>query len=220
LRLAQPPSGRCSHITWFVAHPPCHTVLTITQLGLTSGQTLEQWSSDISLAQAAGIDGFALNAGPSDSYGEEQVALAYAAAEGTGFVMFISFDMVCFFTQHYRLPSDRLQCCGSWTVDQVAAWINATKDSSAQLKVDGKPFVSTFEGPSFASSWASVIAQTGEIFLVPDWTSLGPAGLSQHLSKIFGACEFPVLLHYFILTPQSPGTPGPPTSAQKPTLRT
>lgn len=65
-----------------------------TQVGLTSNQTHHQWRSDIQLAQAAGIDGFALNIGPADSFSEEQLELAYAAADDTGFHLFISFDMV------------------------------------------------------------------------------------------------------------------------------
>ncbi|KAA8903854.1 glycoside hydrolase [Sphaerosporella brunnea] len=142
-------------------------------VGLTSGQTADQWASDIAAAKAAGIDGFALNSGPSDSYTLTQLTLAYNAAAAAGnFVMFISFDMAC---------------CGAWPVDQVSSFINSYKDHSAQYKVDGKPFVSTFEGPSFADSWASVKAATGPIYLVPDWSSLGPSGVAQHLNIIDGA---------------------------------
>lgn len=64
------------------------------QLGITNGQTLSDWTKDIQLAKASKIDGFALNAGPSDSYGETQLALAYQAAEQNNFKVFISFDMV------------------------------------------------------------------------------------------------------------------------------
>lgn len=71
-------------------------------------------------------------------------------------------------------------------------WINAYKGSRAQFMVDGKPFVSTFEGPGFAASWADVKAQTGPLYLVPDWTSLGPDGVAQHLDKIDGACKTPI----------------------------
>lgn len=67
-----------------------------TQLGLTSDQTLAQWESDIAQAQSAGLDGFALNAGPSDQFGDQQLALAYQAAEAAGFKLFVSFDMVRF----------------------------------------------------------------------------------------------------------------------------
>jgi glucan endo-1,3-alpha-glucosidase len=119
-----------------------------------------------------GIDGFALNAEPIDSYSEEQLALAYSAATDAGeFQMFISFDMAC---------------CGAWSVDKVVAWINTYKNHEAQFKVDGKPLVSTFEGPEFAD-WASVKAATGPLLLVPDWSSLGPSGIAEHLDKIDGA---------------------------------
>ncbi|KAL7266880.1 hypothetical protein RUND412_010554 [Rhizina undulata] len=141
-------------------------------LGLTSGQTSDEWASDMKAAKASLIDGFALNAGPTDSYGPEQLALAYQVAEQNDFSLFISFDMAC---------------CGDWPVQTVIDWINKYKDSKAQFKVDGKPFVSTFEGPKFADSWAQVKAGTGDIYLVPDWTSLGPSGFSQYLDKVDGA---------------------------------
>lgn len=63
-------------------------------MGNTFGQTIDDWNRDIQLAKAAHIDGFALNAGPNDSFGVAQLALAYQAAEANGFKMFISFDMV------------------------------------------------------------------------------------------------------------------------------
>lgn len=70
-------------------------------------------------------------------------------------------------------------------------WINQYKGSSAQYKIGNRAFVSTFEGPSFADSWASVRSQTGGLYLVPDWSSLGPSGVQQQLGKIDGACEHP-----------------------------
>ena len=44
-------------------------------------------------AKDCGIDGFALNIGPSDPWTESQLNLAYSAAEQVGdFVMFLSFE--------------------------------------------------------------------------------------------------------------------------------
>ncbi|KAI5803928.1 glycoside hydrolase [Geopyxis carbonaria] len=141
-------------------------------LGLTDGQTAEEWQKEMSSAKALGIDGFALNAGPTDTWSATQLDLAYAAAEAVGFTVFISFDQLC---------------CGAWPVEQVSEYINAHKDSGAQFKVDSKPFVSTFEGGDWASNWASVKSATGPLFLVPNWGNIGPSGIGAHLSEIDGA---------------------------------
>ncbi|KAK0702854.1 glycoside hydrolase [Apiosordaria backusii] len=141
-------------------------------VGLTCHQVVEQWAHDIKTAKEAGIDGFALNIGPSDPWTETQLSHAYHEAEEAGdFVLFISFDMAC----------------GEWSVEQVVGLINCFKESSAQFIVDGRPLVSTFEGPGWAENWISVREQTGDIFLVPDWSSLGPYGISEKLGIIDGA---------------------------------
>ena len=50
---------------------------------------------DIRTAKEVGIDGFALNIGPSDSWTDEQLQQAYYAAEQIGgFVLFPSFEFV------------------------------------------------------------------------------------------------------------------------------
>jgi glucan endo-1,3-alpha-glucosidase len=142
-------------------------------VGLTDGQDLAQWNTEINLAKAAGIDGFALNIGPSDAWTQSQLRQAYQAAEAAGcFAMFLSFDMAA----------------GEWPVPQVVDLINQFRDSPAQMRVDGKPMVSTFEGPGWADNWATVRQQTGDIFLIPDWSSLGPYGVGQKLGVIDGAC--------------------------------
>ncbi|KAK3316639.1 glycoside hydrolase [Apodospora peruviana] len=141
-------------------------------VGITFGQALDVWVHDINTAKQAGIDGFALNIGPSDTHTNEQLQQAYQAAEQAGdFVLFLSFDMAC----------------GEWEVNQVADLINHYSNSSAQMVVDGKPFVSTFEGPAWAENWNAVREQTGGIFLVPDWSSIGPYGVGEKLDIIDGA---------------------------------
>lgn len=143
-------------------------------LGLTANQTPEYWAQDIRDAKASGIDGFALNAGPKDAWSLEQLQFAYDMAEAEGnFSLFISFDM-----------NPDLY---TWEPSVVAEWISQYKDSPAQFHVDGKPFVSTFEGVPFADQWPAVEAQTGDLYLVPDWSSIGPDGVSQHFDKIDGA---------------------------------
>ncbi|KAK3991566.1 glycoside hydrolase [Cladorrhinum sp. PSN332] len=141
-------------------------------VGLTSHQMVEQWAHDVKTAQEAGVDGFALNIGPSDVWTEAQLAHAYREAEQAGdFYVFLSFDMTA----------------GSWTVEQVVNLINQYKESPAQMLVDGKPLVSTFEGPDWAENWEAVREQTEGIFLMPDWSSLGPYGVAEKLDMIDGA---------------------------------
>jgi glucan endo-1,3-alpha-glucosidase len=143
-------------------------------VGLTDGQSSSQWATDISDAKSAGIDGFALNVGSSDSWNSAQLPLAYAAAATAGsFSLFLSFDMAA----------------STWTVDQVNSLINQFKGESAQFKVNSLPFVSTFEGPDWSANWASVRSATGGIFLVPDWSSLGASGVGAKASLIDGACK-------------------------------
>lgn len=149
-----------------------------TQFGLTDGHTYEDWNQEILAAHAAGIDGFALNIGPNDHYTMPQLRQAYAAATslfGGRFVLFLSFDMAA----------------GEWPVDQVVACINEFKDSPAQCRVNGLPFVSTFEGPQWAENWPAVRQATGGIYFVPDWSSLGPHGCGEKLGLIDGACGLP-----------------------------
>ncbi|CAH0038390.1 unnamed protein product [Clonostachys rhizophaga] len=141
-------------------------------LGLTSGQSYEEWQTEINDAKGSGIDGFALNAGPDDAWNADQLANAFNAADAAGFKLFISFDM-----------GDQY----NWSVDQVTSWINSWKGRSSYFSVDGLPFVSTFGGPGWADNWAAVRSGTGGIFLVPEWASIGPAGVANQLDKIDGA---------------------------------
>ncbi|KFA80048.1 hypothetical protein S40288_01860 [Stachybotrys chartarum IBT 40288] len=139
-------------------------------VGLTSTQTPAQWSKEINDAQTVGIDGFALNIGPNDSWTLTQLHSAYSAAEAAGFGLFISFDMAV----------------GDWAPQTVVDLVNAFAASSAQVRVDGLPLVSTFEGPAWADNWQGVRDATGGIYLVPDWSSLGPHGVQARLDVIDG----------------------------------
>lgn len=135
-------------------------------VGLTSGQTRDQWQTDISQAKSAGIDGFALNIGSQDSWNGEQLQLAYDVAASNGFTMFLSFDMAA----------------SSWSVDQVVQLVNQYKNSGSQLKVNGKPFVSTFEGPGWADNWGAVRSATGDIYCecIPFWSPLCSGVVTSH----------------------------------------
>lgn len=137
------------------------------------------WAATIKAAKAAGIDGFALNAASTYDDAPQALTEAYAAAEAAGgFNMFISFDMGA----------------STFDVNTVASWINAHKNSSAQLMIKDKPFVSTFEGCTFATNgeWSSVEQQTGALYLMPSFSYCGDvATTSKMLSSIDGACESP-----------------------------
>jgi glucan endo-1,3-alpha-glucosidase len=61
-------------------------------VGNSYSYTKSTWSSNIHAAIAGGIDGFALNVG-GDSWQPQRVSDAYAAASGTSFKLFLSFDM-------------------------------------------------------------------------------------------------------------------------------
>jgi hypothetical protein len=87
---------------------------------------------------------------------------------------------------HTHLAS---MAAGCWSVSQVVDLINRFRESPAQVMVDGKPLVSTFEGPDWAAHWPAVRCQTGDICLIPDWSSLGPHGVGQKLDLIDGACK-------------------------------
>ena len=137
------------------------------QVGNAGAFTQADWASDIKLAAAVGIDGFALNfAG--DSYTSTQLDYAYAAAEAynsgkpaSPFTLFLSLD----YAANNGNPS-----FPQFTQAAVINWINAYSGKSAQFKVDGKPFVSTFEGVGNAGDWPTIKAQTG-CYFVPVWTS-------------------------------------------------
>ena len=104
-------------------------------------------------AAAAGIDGFALNVANDGTTIDNAVPIAYQAAEQLGnFQVFLQFDY-----NH-----------GPWDAPTISAHVNKYAGSPAQLKIHGKPLVSTFEGS--ADAWPAVKAATGCHF-VPDWTS-------------------------------------------------
>jgi hypothetical protein len=63
-------------------------------VGNTYSYSQSTWSSNIQAAMAGGINGFALNVGI-DSWQPQRVSDAHAAASGTSFKLFLSFDMTC-----------------------------------------------------------------------------------------------------------------------------
>lgn len=93
-------------------------------------QSSNDWDDDMTNAKALGIDAFALNIG-TDDFSDQQLGYAYESAASAGMNVFISFDFNWFTTDQ-----------GSDVGSIVAKYAN----QPAQLKVDGKPFVSSFDG--------------------------------------------------------------------------
>ncbi|MCJ1313030.1 hypothetical protein MMC25_006706 [Agyrium rufum] len=141
-------------------------------VGNAATSTSSDWAEDIALASAAGIDGFALNIASGDSSNGNSLDNAYNAADAAGnFSLFLSFDYAS---------------QGAWGSSAVSSLISKYSSRSSQFKVDGKPMVSTFEGTDNAGDWAGIKSSTNAFFM-PDWTSLGPQGFTQHLDTVDGA---------------------------------
>lgn len=143
-----------------------HTVYAHHMVGNTYPYAQSDWASDIAAAQAAGIDGFALNMG-SDWWQPARVNDAYNAASAVGFKVFLSLDMTS------------LSCGSAGDAATLVALVATHAGSSAQAMHNGKPMVSTFSGSdctfgvgSAAVGWESLfksaLAAVGHnIFFVP-----------------------------------------------------
>jgi glucan endo-1,3-alpha-glucosidase len=141
------------------------------------------WKTHIQIAQSAGIDGFVLNTAPSqDPAGGisgaigTQLANAFSAAGdlGSTFKLFIAFDY--------------LGGGKPWNIDDVKSTLQLYANNPAYFRYNDQAYVSTFEGTGNIGDWASIKASVpGGVFFVPDWTSLGPAGIQAHFDIIDGA---------------------------------
>ncbi|WWC86171.1 uncharacterized protein L201_001044 [Kwoniella dendrophila CBS 6074] len=207
------PASTESHYVW--AH---HMV------GNTYPYTQSNWANDISLAQAAGIDGFALNMG-SDSWQVDRISDAYAAAGSSGFKLFLSLDMTV------------LPCGSSGDAQTLVNLVKRFASQAAQAKHDGKVLVSTFAGSDCAISWqndfVNALDNSGtNIFFVPsifsnpntfagnnwmdgelNWNSGWPMGANdldtssdkQYMSAL-GSKEYWAAVSPFFFTHFSPAT--------------
>ncbi|WVQ73398.1 hypothetical protein IAR50_002970 [Cryptococcus sp. DSM 104548] len=144
-------------------------------VGIVSTYTQSDWLADMQLAKDAGIDGFALNIGV-DPYSQSQLALAYAACETlSDFNVFISFDF-----NWYTIDN----------VTGVADMLKLFKDSSAQYRVDDKPFVSSFIGDGF--DWSSVASAVGEdLYAVPYFEATADNVNNAGVSGLFSWAAWP-----------------------------
>ena len=149
-------------------------------VGNTAAHTVETWTQDIQLAQAAGIDAFALNICPTDTNTPAQVANAFQAAQAaSGFGLFFSFDY--------------LGSGSPWPADgdnSVVSYLTKYGTSAAYFKNNGALFVSTFEGIANIADWApggSIRSKvTTPIYFVPNWDGAGPDTVKASLANMEG----------------------------------
>ncbi|KAL1720253.1 glycoside hydrolase family 71 protein [Schizophyllum commune] len=115
-------------------------------LGNTYTYRLADWITDLVLIQEAGFDAVALNTGP-DCWQKASADLAYqaAAALNTPLKLYWSFDMNTF-------PQ-----AGDEDAAKIAAYINEYATNPYTFKVNGLPFVSTFSGDQYSSSFGKSI---------------------------------------------------------------
>ena len=124
-----------------------------TQIGITSNRhSASDYDDDMKRAKALGIDAFALNIGV-DPYTDAQLNLAYESAANNDMKVFISFDFNWYHTGQAAAVGEK--------VKQYAS-------RPAQLKVDGKVFVSSFAGDGI--DVAQIKASAGQdIFFAPNF---------------------------------------------------
>ncbi|WDK22986.1 glycosyl hydrolase family 71 [Colletotrichum graminicola] len=135
----------------------CQSVFAHFMITNSANYSANDWLDDISAAQKAHIDAFALNMAYGDATNERSVTAAFEHASRLGFRLFFSFDYAG---------------NGPWPKNDVESFINRYAGSGAYFHYQGKPFVSTFEGPDQAEDWIDIKAATG-CFFIPDWSSLG-----------------------------------------------
>ncbi|CAK5284108.1 unnamed protein product [Mycena citricolor] len=121
----------------------------------TASWGIADWVSDMQTAQAASIDAFALNMAVGDS-ANGQLGNAFAAAQTTGFQLFISFDYAG---------------NGPWSqqsvIDTLTPWIG----NAHYFKKGSSPVVSTFLGTAQHGDWNYIKSVTG-CYFIPVWSSV------------------------------------------------
>lgn len=130
-----------------------HNVWAHHMVGNTYSYNQAMWASDIALAAASGIDGFALNIG-SSSWESARVNDAYnaAAAAGGSFKLFLSLDMTS------------LGCGSAQDAATLVSLVQTFASSSAQAMHNGKVLVSTFSGESCTFGTGNVDAAWSNLF--------------------------------------------------------
>jgi glucan endo-1,3-alpha-glucosidase len=172
----------------------------------TYGESVEGFKREIQEAQAAGIDGFALNVGAwndTESYYKRRVAMMYDAAEqlGTGFKLFFSVDfgdptnilqMIEMYASRpasFRYQSNTVLSAYGWNNVPSQGWPGVDWTNIVnQLKQDGYPvfFVPFFfsdpvrELPAYADAAGVLSKYSGLLDGVFYW---GAGGLPEQLAS-------------------------------------
>ncbi|KAK7447955.1 hypothetical protein Landi51_06758 [Colletotrichum acutatum] len=127
-------------------------------VGNTAEYTEITWRTDIRLAKEAHIDAFALNMAHGESMNEISLERAFNVAKDEGFKLLFSFDY-----------AGR----GPWPKETVISYLKKYTSKAEYFKhSDGRPLVSTFEGPGNAKDWIDIKSQVS-CFFIPDWSSEG-----------------------------------------------
>jgi hypothetical protein len=152
-------------------------------VGDTSAHTQGTWEQDILLAAEVGIDAFALNMGYPDPNIPIQVTNAFNALDA------LNLDFKLFFSFDYLGGGEPWPATGNNSVvSYLQEYATSQHYGNLYFQYDDLPFVSTFEGTANINDWApgGIIRSEVNAFFVPDWTSLGPGGLSPYLDNIEG----------------------------------
>ncbi|KAH8750767.1 alpha-1,3-glucanase [Diaporthe sp. PMI_573] len=124
-------------------------------MGIVAGRKgSSDYDTDMRQAKDLGIDAFALNIG-TDEFTEKQLGYAYESAANNDIKLFISFDF------NWFSPANDAAKVGQ----MIATYSNQT----AQLKVDGKVFASSFAGDGLDVS-AVKSAAGMDVFFAPNFT--------------------------------------------------
>lgn len=120
---------------------------------------LADWTADITAAKAAHIDGFALNIASGQTNATvDTLKCAFSAANTAGdFKLFFSFDF-------NANPTE------AWAAGDISSLLTTFATNGAYFTYNGKPMVSTFEGPASSSIWPAIKTQFN-LFFIPDWSS-------------------------------------------------
>ncbi|KAF2647967.1 carbohydrate-binding module family 24 protein [Lophiostoma macrostomum CBS 122681] len=127
-------------------------------IGNTENYGSPDFESEISQAQEAHIDGFALNFAYADYTNDGSIERMFGAAERKGFKLIFSFDYAG---------------NGPFPKEEVDYWLDMYLGSSAYFHHStGQPLVSTFEGPESADDWIE-LKKKHNVFFMPSYSSLG-----------------------------------------------
>ncbi|MBW0473799.1 hypothetical protein O181_013514 [Austropuccinia psidii MF-1] len=135
----------------------------------------QDWSEDMALAKAMGIDAFAINIGR-DKTNQKQLPLIYEVAERISFGVFISFDM-----GYYGQNNSS---------EDIISLIKTYAFRKGQFHYQGKPLVATSSGevkgtfldnnPNFDAAWSNLKKRLGfQIYFLPCWTGYKPSQASS-----------------------------------------